>query len=215
MPLVADPRLPVWVGVDASVKRDATAVVACSWDTDAKRVRLVWHRVWQPSAAEPLDFEATVATAVRGLCRRFVVRSVRYDPFQMVSVAQQLTAEGVPMEEFPQTVPNLTESSNNLYELVKGGNVRVYPDDGLRLAVQRTVAVETARGWRIAKEKASHKIDVVVALAMAALGVVRDGMAPDFFAEGVCAANLSNHERPALLDRRELEVMRRDVDGGW
>ena len=45
----------------------------------------------------------------------------------------------------------------------------------MRLAVSRSVAVETSRGWRIAKEKASHKIDVVVALAMAALGAVRQG----------------------------------------
>jgi hypothetical protein len=34
------------------------------------------------------------------------------------------------------------------------------------------VALEIARGWRIAKEKASHKIDVIVALAMAALAPV-------------------------------------------
>ena len=31
------------------------------------------------------------------------------------------------------------------------------------------------RGWRIAKEKQSHKIDVVVALAQAALGAVKQG----------------------------------------
>jgi phage terminase large subunit-like protein len=43
----------------------------------------------------------------------------------------------------------------------------------VRLAVSRAVAVETARGWRIAKDKQSHKIDVVVALAMAALAAVR------------------------------------------
>ena len=37
--------------------------------------------------------------------------------------------------------------------------------------------METARGWRISKDKASHKIDVVVALAQAALGAVRAGAA--------------------------------------
>jgi hypothetical protein len=50
-----------------------------------------------------------------------------------------------------------------------------YADDEIRLAVQRAVALETSRGWRIAKEKASHKIDVVVALAQAALGAVQQG----------------------------------------
>jgi phage terminase large subunit-like protein len=34
------------------------------------------------------------------------------------------------------------------------------------------VAVETSRGWRITKEKQSHKIDVVVALGMAARAAV-------------------------------------------
>ena len=37
--------------------------------------------------------------------------------------------------------------------------------------------METPRGWRIAKEKQAHKIDVVVALAMAVLGAVQGGIA--------------------------------------
>jgi hypothetical protein len=37
------------------------------------------------------------------------------------------------------------------------------------------VALETPRGWKITKEKAAHKIDVVVALAMASLGCVQEG----------------------------------------
>jgi hypothetical protein len=43
----------------------------------------------------------------------------------------------------------------------------------LRLAISRAVAIESSRGWRIAKEKQAHKIDVVVALAMAALCCVK------------------------------------------
>ena len=37
---------------------------------------------------------------------------------------------------------------------------------------------ETARGWRIAKDKQAHKIDVVIALAMAALAAVRGQAVP-------------------------------------
>jgi hypothetical protein len=72
--------------------------------------------------------------------------------------------------EYPQTVPNLTASSTNLYELTKGRNLIAYADANIRLAMSRSIPVETPRGWKVAKEKASHKIDVVVALAMAALG---------------------------------------------
>src|SRR5262249_31332142 len=124
---------------------------------------------------EPLDFEATVEATLRELRQRFDVREVRFDPYQLVAVAQRLTQAGIPMVEFPQTVPNLTEASTNLYECIKGGNLIVYVDEALRLAVHRSVALETSRGWRIAKEKGSHKIDVVVALAQAALGAVKGG----------------------------------------
>ena len=55
----------------------------------------------------------------------------------MLAVAQRLRAAGLPMTEFPQTVPNLTEASQNLFELIKGRNLIVYPDADLRLAVKR------------------------------------------------------------------------------
>ena len=172
-PVLTDPQISVWVGVDASVKRDSTAVVACTF-VDGK-VRLVWHRIFQPSPKDPLDFEATIEASLLDSRRRFYVREVRYDPYQLVAVAQRLTTAGLPMVEFPQSVPNLTESSTNLYECIKARSLVAYPDDEIRLAVSRAVALETSRGWRIAKEKQSHKIDVVVALAMAALGAVQQG----------------------------------------
>ena len=174
-PELTDPRLPVWCGVDASVKRDSTAIVCCTFDQAAKKVRLVWHRIFQPSPDDPLLFEDTIERTLLDLRRRFWVREVRFDPWQMQAVSQRLVGQGLPMLEFPQSVPNLTEASTNLYELLKGRNLTVYPDDDLRLAISRCVALETSRGWRIAKEKASHKIDVVVALAQAALGAVEQG----------------------------------------
>ena len=174
-PELADPRLSVWVGVDASVKRDSTAVVAVTFDHELKKVRLVWHRIFQPSPDDPLDFQDTIERTLLDLRRRFYVREVRFDPFQMQAVAQRLTNQGIPMLEFAQSVPNLTEASTNIYELIKGRNLTCYPDDDLRLAISRCVALETSRGWRIAKEKASHKIDVIVALAMACLGAILQG----------------------------------------
>jgi phage terminase large subunit-like protein len=91
----------------------------------------------------------------------------------MQASSQRLQRIGLPMCEFPQTIPNLTEASTNLYEAVKGQNIVAYPDEAIRLAMQRCVACETSRGWKISKEKNSHKIDVVIALGMAALGAVQ------------------------------------------
>jgi phage terminase large subunit-like protein len=174
-PLLAASALPVWVGVDASVKRDTTAVVAVTFDVKSQRLRLIAHRVFQPTSAQPLDFEATIEATVKEYCRRFAVRGVYYDPYQMAAVAQRLQTANVPMREFPQTVANLTAMGSRLYELIKGARITVYKDDALRLSVSWTVAKETPRGLQLTKEKQSHKIDVVIALAMAALHAVEQG----------------------------------------
>jgi phage terminase large subunit-like protein len=174
-PVLTQRELPVWVGVDASVKHDSSAVVAVTFDRTATKVRLVAHRIFQPTPDRPLDFEATIEASIRDFTRRFNVRGVHYDPYQMAAVAQRLQVAGIPMREYAQTTANLTAMGSNLYELVKGNNIVVYADDAIRLAVSRTISVETPRGLRLAKEKQSHKIDVIVALAMAALHAVEQG----------------------------------------
>ena len=90
-----------------------------------------------------------------------------------------MTKPGLPIQEFPQSVPNLTMAAQGLYELIKGRNLIVYPDANMRLAVSRAIAIETSRGWRIAKEKQAHKIDVIVALAQACHATVKAASVPE------------------------------------
>jgi phage terminase large subunit-like protein len=165
--------LPIWVGVDASIKRDSTAIVATTWDRNTQQVCLVTHSVFQPNPDEPLNFEATIERVLYDLRQRFNLRKVLFDPWQMQAVAQRLTKAGLRIEEFPQTPANLTAAAQNLFELIQAQNLVAYPDAGMRLAISRAVASETPRGWRISKEKQSHKIDVVIALAMAAYATVQ------------------------------------------
>jgi phage terminase large subunit-like protein len=105
------------------------------------------------------------------------------------------------MQEYPQTTGNLTAIASNLYELVKTTNLIAYVDEPLRKQVHAAIAVETPRGWRISKEKASTKIDAVVALAMAALPCVQEracDAAPQF-------GNLADAPRPRV-DWRDASV---------
>ena len=171
--VVSDRNLSVWIGVDASTKHDSTAIVAVTFDTKTQQVKLITHRVFQPSRDQPLDFEATVEATLIDLNKRFNVRKILFDPWQLAAVSQRLTRAGLKIEEFPQTTANLTAASQNLFELINGTNLICYPDAAMRLAVSCTIALETPRGWRIAKEKQSHRIDVVVALAMAAYAAVQ------------------------------------------
>ena len=151
---------------------DSTAVVAVSFNRQTQHVPLVWHRVFQPSPDDPLDFEATIEAALLELHGNFHVVKVLFDPYQMMGTSQRLARAGLPIEEFPQTPANLTAASQNLFELITGRNLRLYADPGMRLAASRAVALETSRGWRISKEKQAHKIDSIIALAMAAHAAV-------------------------------------------
>jgi phage terminase large subunit-like protein len=173
VPLREDKQLHVWVGVDASVKRDSTALVAVSCDRKTKVVRLIAHKTFTPSASDPIDFEATVERTILEWREKFQLRKAYTDPFQMAATAQRLQRAGVKIEEYPQTVPNLTAATSNLYDLIQSRSLVLYPDAAMRLAISRAVMHESSRGWRLDKLKQAHKIDVVVALSMAALGAVR------------------------------------------
>jgi phage terminase large subunit-like protein len=168
-------RVPVFMGIDASVKHDSTAVVAVTWDKQLSKARLAAHQIFYPRPDSPLDFEATIERAVENARANFQVCGVYYDPYQMAAVAQRLRQRGVPMREYPQTPANLTMMGQNLYELIRSRGIVAYPDDEIRLAVSRTISKETPRGYMLTKEKASHKIDVVIALAMAAQACVSEG----------------------------------------
>jgi phage terminase large subunit-like protein len=163
----------VWIGVDASVKRDSTALVCCAYSKQSKCVRLIAHRVFQPSATDVIDFEGTVEKTILEWRDRFQLRKVYFDPFQMVSVAQRLAKQCVKIEEFAQTIPNLTAATSNLFDLISARQLILYPDAAMRLAVSRAIIVESARGWRLDKLRQAFKIDLIVALSMAALAAVR------------------------------------------
>jgi hypothetical protein len=172
-PVVSDRSLPVWCGVDASTKRDSTALAAVTWSREHQHVRLINHKIFTPSLDRPIDFEAQVEQTLINWSEKYNLQAIYYDPFQMVASSQRLQRAGLPMIEYTQNVPNLTESSTNIYELIKGRNLSVYADEQIRTAVSRAVAIETPRGWRIGKEKQTHKIDIIIALAMASLAAVK------------------------------------------
>ena len=178
-PVVVDKALGVWVGLDASHKRDQTAIVACTFDQASKRVRLVWHRVFQPSKKNPLDFEATIETSMHELRDRFLVTRALYDPHMLQSEAFPASDQGG--SSHGGVSPDLESPRGNGHEplradqgpqpphlLRQGDDAVLRPGRGSRIAALR----------KIAKEKTSHKIDVVVALAMAALGAVESGGRP-------------------------------------
>ncbi len=171
-PLLPTQEVRLFGGVDIGPKHDATAVVWVHLKDGS--VTLAHHHIWTPGG-EALDLESTVEAHLREMHRLFRVDTIVCDPYQFHRSIMTLQREGLPIEEFPQTVANTVRMGQVLFELLKGRNLRLYPDADLRQQAMNTVAVESPRGFRIAKEKTSKKIDAVVALAMACVAAIDAG----------------------------------------
>lgn len=164
-PLLPNKREDELIGIDIGLKDDHAAVVRVR--RRENQIVLAGYELWKPDGREVLDVESTVEAHVLDLHRQGVLRKAYCDPWQAMQMIQRLKRAGVPIEEFPQTVSNTTRMAQTLYDLLKGGNLLLYPDETLRQQALNAVAIETTRGFRIAKEKASKKIDAIVALSMA------------------------------------------------
>jgi len=162
-PILPSREVSLTVGVDIGIKNDFSAVVAVT--RNGNRIKLACHKVWKPSKENPLDLEV-VEDYLRELNKNYVLESVAYDPFQFHGSAGRLEKEGLPMLEYPQTSDRLTRMGQLIYDLIKGGNLELYPDEEMRSQALHTKAKETQRGWRLVKG-GKQKIDTIIALAMA------------------------------------------------
>jgi len=64
------------------------------------------------------------------------LQQVLFDPFQLASVMQRLARERMPVEEYAQTVPALTATTSNLFDLISARQLVLYADAGMRLAIR-------------------------------------------------------------------------------
>jgi phage terminase large subunit-like protein len=177
-PVLGDPQLSVFVGLDGSVRHDTTAMVAVTYEYETKRVRVVTHKLFRPGgqvgASQEIDF-AAVEAALINWNRCYQVRAVHFDPHQLQAMAQRMRAAGLNMVEINQTPQNLTAAASGLLELIQGRNLVSYSSEELKRAVLNAAVVESSRGFRLAKERPGAKIDLTAALSFACLAAVRQG----------------------------------------
>jgi len=209
--MAGEPRLPIWVGVDVALKHDYSAIVSVTRTAEGE-VLLVRHWLWKPSASTPLNLEATVEQALWECAQGYAVQAIYVDPFQMHRSMTTLQQAGLPVQEFPQTPQNLTRMGQTLLDLLRGRNLCLYPDDEWRAQALSTVAVESPRGFRLAKEKAGKKIDLIVALSLACLAALDEPAGPPPFTD----AELAEMERQERAVLRGLGFQPEpDPYGGW
>lgn len=178
--LQPDLRGSIFIGVDASVRRDSTACVCIRYDETTDALLLADYKVWKPSPNQPINLEASVEFYLRRIYNQpgVYIEKVLYDPFQLARSMQTLVSAGLPCEEYAQT--HLTEATEALYSVLTTKGIRLYNAPDLREHVLNAVSVETPRGIRLSKQKTSRKIDGAVALSFAVLAAVQHGRTPSF-----------------------------------
>ncbi len=166
-------RRPVILAADAATKKDCSAVVGVTWNSELQRVDVVSCKIWIPEPGAPVLLTKTVGPHIVEMHRQYRIVKCTFDFFQMAAIAEMCSAAGVKMEEFPQTSQR-TECDTLLHEYIWGGNIAHYGDQALKDHVTNAVARSDPRGMRIVKELSARKIDAAVALAMATLKASQD-----------------------------------------
>ena len=164
---VVDQVLPCVIGVDAAPRRDKTAVVLDQRDASGVHNIKSWTFEADPEAGL-LDFDE-LKVLLRSLCHEYNVNRIVVDPAHLFSVMDELTREGLPIEDFPQHASRMIPASMNLYDLIQLGRIRHGNDPMLTQHVLQAGAKEIPpSGWRLTKVTPLENIDAAVALAMAA-----------------------------------------------
>jgi phage terminase large subunit-like protein len=158
------PGAPTWVGVDAAITRDTTAVVAVQYRSDGRLHARA--RFWTPKRDEPTDLNDVMAY-LRELADTYRVGGVAYDPRFMDWPAKLLHDEGIPMVEISQGVERMTPIVGDLYTLIREGGLSHDDDPLLAKHILDAVARPNERGFTLKKAGSRGHIDGAIALALA------------------------------------------------
>lgn len=162
-----DLEKPCIIGVDAAPRRDKTAVVLDQRGEDGYHNVKAWSFEADPEAGL-LDFDE-LKHLLRELHQTYNVSRIVVDPAHLFAIMDELSREGLPIEDFPQHASRMIPASMNLYDLIQLGRLRHGNDELLTKHVLAAGAKEIPpSGWRLTKVSKTENIDAAVALAMAA-----------------------------------------------
>lgn len=204
-PILASHTLMLYGGVDGSVSGDNAAAEYVAWQ--GPRLVHVRGKIWRPTKQAPLDIEHTIEQDVLEAHQRFRLRRVLCDPYQLHRSVTTLKAQHVPIEGYAQTQQGTSRMGGALFELLKTGGLKLYPDAELRQQALNTAAVETPFGFRITKQSGARKIDGIAALALACVAALEDGPR-EYVPQGLLFGGLSDDLRndPAIAAMIEAHL---------
>lgn len=163
------PGEPLVLAADAGVNDDNFGLVGVSrHPLRHEHVAVRYARRWEPAAGAPVNFDL-VEQEITRLCQTYAVAQVTYDPYQLHQMMSGLLSRGVCWtDEFGQQAERL-EGDKQLRDLILQRRLVHDGDPVLRQHIQNADRkTDTDNRLRIVKRAQGLKIDLAVALAMAA-----------------------------------------------
>ena len=170
-----------WTGIDATIQRlghagvltlgypisdrgrcarsstTARPSLLTTWDHEGQRVRLVTHRVFQPSPEGAPRFRSHDRAVHCSTCASaFCLCKVLYDPYQMHAYRTAALPSGAAARGVSAIAGQPHDHLRKTCSSSSGGKISwSIRTPGIRLAISRAVASETPRGWRISQAECS------------------------------------------------------------
>lgn len=177
-----DPEQPCFIAVDAAPKKDTTAVAMVQRDdTGTLNVR-VWVFRADPDVGY-LNY-GEVEELLRDLDRDFYVERIAFDPHTMIRTMMMLDEEGLPVEDFPQSVTRMTKAADVLYRAIVDRRLAHGNDPELAAAVRHAAIRETPGGFMFHKRQSEKAIDALTAVTMAVFLAEAEGDGGFYVASG-------------------------------
>jgi phage terminase large subunit-like protein len=158
----------VVLSLDGSFNGDSTALVVT---TIAEEPHVDLAGLWEMPERANKEWRVPIGDveeAVRTACKRWIVREVAYDPYRWQRTAEILLAEGIPMEEFPQSPARMTPATKRFVDAFTHHRATHSGDPRLKRHVSNASLREDSRGARLTKEHkhSTRRIDAAVCVVM-------------------------------------------------
>lgn len=159
------PDEPVILSLDAGVSSDCFAMIAATRRADKVQVQYV--QKWQPEKGQENDFRE-IEREVRRFVNTYNVMELTYDSYQLVDMMGRIRSEeAINCREFPQAGPRAI-ADKRLFDMIRNRAIQHNDDVDLNAHIKNSNRKPEDEKLRIIKRSTELKIDLAVALSMAA-----------------------------------------------
>lgn len=153
-------------GLDLGISHDHSALVVLGIKQGDPTIHLAEVMSWAPPKGGQVDL-AAVECGVRDVHRRYRLRTLLFDPFQAVMLAQSLSRQHIVVEPMEFVGKNLNLMANTLIDVFNTRSIALYPDAQLIRDLGRLTIVEKSYGYKLESTRdADGHADRATALAI-------------------------------------------------